>query len=65
MKDRIYSIDALRGITIIMMILCASIGYASDLPAWMFHCQVPPPDYVFKPEVRGITWVDLVFPFFI
>lgn len=65
MKDRVYSIDALRGITVIMMILCASIGYASNLPAWMFHCQVPPPDYVFKPEVRGITWVDLVFPFFI
>lgn len=65
MNSRIESIDALRGITIFMMILCAAIGYDSNLPAWMFHCQVPPPDYVFKPEVRGITWVDLVFPIFI
>lgn len=65
MNRRIESIDALRGITIFMMILCAAIGYDSGLPAWMFHCQVPPPDYVFKPEVRGITWVDLVFPIFI
>lgn len=31
----------------------------------MFHCQVPPPSYVFNPDVRGITWVDLVFPFFL
>lgn len=65
MKDRILSIDALRGLTVILMILCAAIGYQSGLPAWMFHCQVPPPDYVFRPEVRGITWVDMVFPFFI
>lgn len=62
---RVESIDALRGITIFMMILCASIGYNSGLPAWMFHCQVPPPDYAFHPEVRGITWVDMVFPIFI
>lgn len=47
------------------MVLSAAIGYGSGLPAWMFHCQVPPPDYVFHPEVRGISWVDLVFPFFI
>lgn len=51
--------------TIFGMIFCAAIGYGSGLPAWMFHCQVPPPDYAFHPEVRGITWVDLVFPFFI
>lgn len=65
MQGRIQSIDALRGMTIMGMIFCAAIGYGSGLPAWMFHCQVPPPDYVFRPEVRGITWVDLVFPFFI
>lgn len=65
MTGRIKSIDALRGLTIIGMTFCAAIGYGSGLPAWMFHCQVPPPDYVFHPEIRGITWVDLVFPFFI
>lgn len=62
---RIESIDSLRGLSMFMMILCAAIGYNSGLPAWMFHCQVPPPDYVFHPEVRGITWVDMVFPFFL
>ena len=62
---RIATIDILRGITIFAMILCANIGYHSELPAWMFHCQTPPPTYAFNPEVPGITWVDLVFPFFL
>lgn len=62
---RIVTIDALRGFTMGLMILSAAIASSSGLPAWMFHCQVPPPDYVFHPEIRGITWVDLVFPFFL
>ena len=31
----------------------------------MFHAQVPPPEFRFDPTVPGITWVDLVFPFFL
>ena len=65
MKSRIVSIDLLRSIAIVGMVLCATIGWNSNLPAWMFHAQVPPPDYVFNPLQPGITWVDLVFPFFI
>ena len=64
-SKRIITIDILRGITIFAMILCANIGYNSDLPAWMFHGQTPPPTYAFNPDVPGITWVDLVFPFFL
>ena len=64
-SKRIITIDILRGITIFAMILCANIGYYSDLPAWMFHGQTPPPTYAFNPDVAGITWVDLVFPFFL
>ena len=64
-NKRIASIDIVRGITIAGMVLCANIGYYSDLPAWMFHAQTPPPTYAFNPDVPGITWVDLVFPFFI
>lgn len=61
---RIITIDILRGITIFAMILCANI-YFPNLPAWMFHGQTPPPDFAFDPNVKGITWVDLVFPFFL
>ena len=63
--NRIASIDMLRGIAIVGMILCANIGFNSNLPAWMFHAQTPPPTYAFNPSVAGITWVDLVFPFFL
>lgn len=62
---RIATIDMLRGIAIVGMILCANIGFNSGLPAWMFHAQTPPPTYAFNPDVPGITWVDLVFPFFL
>lgn len=65
LQGRFRSVDVLRGATIFGMTFCAAIGWHSDLPAWMFHCQVPPPDYVFHPEVRGLTWVDMVFPFFL
>lgn len=58
------SLDALRGIAILLMVLSGSIAFGI-LPGWMYHAQVPPPTHVFKPEVPGITWVDLVFPFFL
>jgi len=64
-NGRIASIDIIRGIAIVGMVLCANIGFNSGLPAWMFHAQTPPPTYAFNPEVAGITWVDLVFPFFL
>ncbi len=63
--SRISSVDMLRGLAIVGMVLCANIGYNSGLPAWMFHGQTPPPTYAFNPDVPGITWVDLVFPFFL
>ncbi|WEK18059.1 MAG: DUF5009 domain-containing protein [Candidatus Pedobacter colombiensis] len=64
MKKREEALDALRGLAILLMVLSSSISFGI-LPAWMYHAQVPPPYHVFKPEVPGITWVDLVFPFFL
>ncbi len=65
MKERYLNLDALRGYAIFTMILSGSIAYTSIMPAWMFHAQVPPPNHQFNPNLPGITWVDLVFPFFI
>ncbi|MCQ2173586.1 MAG: DUF5009 domain-containing protein [Bacteroidales bacterium] len=65
MSGRIHAIDMLRGLSIIGMVFCSAYSWNCGLPAFMFHCQEPPPDYVFSPEIRGITWVDLVFPFFL
>ena len=63
-KMRADSLDALRGFAIVMMVLCGSI-IMGVLPAWMSHCQEPPPTNAFDPSIYGITWVDLVFPFFL
>lgn len=62
---RAVALDSLRGIAIIGMILSGSIPHGGMLPDWMYHAQVPPPDHVFNPNLPGITWVDLVFPFFL
>ena len=59
------SLDVLRGLAIVGMILSGSIAFGDTMPAWMHHAQVPPPNFVFNPQLAGITWVDLVFPFFL
>jgi predicted acyltransferase len=59
------ALDALRGLAILLMILSGAIHYIMPLPAWMYHAQVPPPAFIFNPNLPGITWVDLVFPFFL
>lgn len=64
MKKRSESLDALRGFAILAMVMSSSIAFGI-LPAWMYHAQVPPPAHSFNPNLPGITWVDLVFPFFL
>jgi predicted acyltransferase len=61
--QRSNALDALRGYAILTMVLSGAV--ASTLPAWMYHAQTPPPDHVFNPAIYGISWVDLVFPFFL
>ncbi len=61
---RFAALDALRGFAILTMVLSGAIP-EKILPSWMYHCQVPPPNHKFDPSIPGITWVDLVFPFFL
>ena len=63
-KPRAHALDAMRGYAIITMVLSAMEAF-SVLPRWMYHAQVPPPDHVFDPTIYGITWVDIIFPFFL
>lgn len=63
-RPRSHALDALRGYAIMTMVLSATEAFRV-LPAWMYHAQVPPPEHVFTPTRYGITWVDLVFPFFL
>ncbi len=63
-SNRSSSLDALRGLAIIGMVLSGTIAHS--LPAWMYHAQVGPRSgFNFDPTIFGITWVDLVFPFFL
>ena len=62
--DRALALDALRGLAILLMSLSSTIPWGV-LPRWMYHAQVPPPRHGFDPSIPGITWVDLVFPFFL
>lgn len=61
---RARSLDALRGYAIVTMVLSSTI-FSNVLPGWMSHVQCPPPNHVFNPDIAGISWVDLVFPFFL
>jgi predicted acyltransferase len=61
---RAQPLDALRGIAILAMVLSGQIPFGV-LPEWMYHAQVPPPKHIFNGALPGITWVDLVFPFFL
>ena len=63
-NQRVFSLDALRGFAILTMVLSGLVPWRT-LPAWMYHAQIPPPDRIFDPTLPGITWVDLVFPFFL
>jgi predicted acyltransferase len=65
-QNRAYALDALRGFAILAMLLSGQLPFDEHaLPAWMYHAQVPPPNFEWNPHVYGITWVDLVFPFFL
>jgi len=61
---RFTALDALRGFAILGMCLSGRIPW-DGLPAWMYHAQSPPPTHEVSPTAFGITWVDLVFPFFL
>jgi len=63
---RALALDALRGLAILAMLLSGQLPFDQNvLPSWMYHCQVPPPNFQFNPNLPGISWVDLVFPFFL
>src|SRR5262249_20003738 len=52
---RIDSVDALRGLTILLMVFVNDLGPGA--PAWMHHIQPPNSD--------GMTLADIVFPAFL
>ncbi len=65
-QNRALALDALRGLAILAMLLSGQLPFDEHaLPAWMYHAQVPPPAFEWNGALPGLTWVDLVFPFFL
>lgn len=52
---RVASVDAMRGLTILLMVFVNDLGQSA--PAWMHHIQ--------PPESDGMTLADVVFPLFL
>lgn len=61
--NRAVSLDALRGLFIVLMTLSFTVS-RNDFPAWMYHRQLPPPAQQLV-DIAGITWVDILVPGFI
>ena len=55
-NQRIRSIDAFRGITILVMIFVNDVAGVSGIPAWMKHMPA---------DADAMTFVDIVFPAFL
>lgn len=55
--ERLASLDALRGFTILVMIFVNDVAGVSGTPAWMKHIEPATAD--------GMTFVDVVFPAFL
>ena len=55
LRGRVASVDALRGLTILLMIFVNDLG--PNAPSWMHHIQPPNAD--------GMTLADIVFPAFL
>lgn len=64
-SERLLSLDVVRGIAVLLMMLSGVVPFTADMPRWMFHAQTPPPTFKFDPALPGVTWVDLVFPMFL
>ena len=64
--SRALALDALRGLAILAMLLSGQLPFDQNaLPSWMYHAQEPPPKFEWIGTLPGISWVDLVFPFFL
>jgi predicted acyltransferase len=53
---RVASVDIFRGLTILVMIFVNDVAGVKGLPWWTYHLPA---------NVNGMTYVDMVFPFFL
>jgi predicted acyltransferase len=61
-RQRASSLDALRGLFLILMTLGFTI-HGNYFPEWMYHRQFPPPGNL--ADIAGISWRDLAYAAFL
>ncbi len=54
--SRVVSIDIFRGLTMLIMVFVNQVGEMKGLPWWTYHMPA---------SANGMTYVDVVFPFFL
>lgn len=62
--NRDLSLDTMRGLAILAMVVSGIIAFGGNQPVWMYHAQMVTSAYVSN-STPPITWNDLVFPFFV
>ena len=60
---RAHGLDALRGLFLVLMTLGFSLR-GNDFPLWMYHRQMPPPEFSVVP-IPGLGWRDLAYGAFL
>jgi heparan-alpha-glucosaminide N-acetyltransferase len=55
-SSRVISVDIFRGLTMLVMIFVNDVASVKGLPWWTYHIPA---------NVDGMTYVDMVFPFFL
>ena len=69
--ERVESVDAFRGVLLLLMNLAYTIPLWGPFAGWMYHQQVPPAplgantDFAPYVDIAGVTWRDLLFPGFL
>lgn len=64
-KQRVFGLDALRGILLLAMNFTFTIPPAGPFAKWMYHTQVPPSPTREYVNVAGLTWQDMLFALFV
>lgn len=63
--ERVFGLDAFRGILLLAMNFTFTIPPWGPFPRWMYHTQVPPSAERTYVNVPGLTWQDMIFAMFV
>ncbi len=63
--NRSISLDTLRGMAIIAMVLSGTLAFGQNVPVWMYHVASASQALMPPSPKLALSWNDWIFPFFI